>query len=201
MCDQRERARTESRTDACPKSSSTARNSAPIGLGNVDHQRQLQILAASLPLAPVSLRARPRTVGRTAVADMEVTTGAHVHVQGLKMLTFCPCMRPAIKHVDPWAESLASPLHALSPSSSSTLEELRSSRTFFEILSLRTRECQQGGGRNDAVFTFGHRVQDLDIAILDKCFYKRTCPDRRVYGKMAFEPVLLMSKSCPKVIP
>ena len=32
----------------------------------------------------------------------------------------------------------------------------------FEISSLRARECQQGGGRIDAVFIFGQRVQDLD---------------------------------------
>jgi hypothetical protein len=73
----------------------------------------------------MSLRACHRTVTRVAVAqflpDMEVKTGAHVHVQVLKMLTFSPCTRSAIKHVDPCTGSLASPLHAPSPSSSSTL--------------------------------------------------------------------------------
>ena len=67
-------------TDACPESSSAARNSGPMGLDNVDYQRQLQILAASLPLAWMSLRARRRTVARSAVArfsaDMEVITCA-----------------------------------------------------------------------------------------------------------------------------
>jgi hypothetical protein len=116
-------------TDACPDSSSAARNSGPMGLDNVDHQRQLQILAASLPLAWMSLRARRRTVARSAVArfsaDMEVITCAHVHVQGLKQLTCCPFTRSSIKRVDPCTGSLASPLHALSPSSSSTFKYLR----------------------------------------------------------------------------
>ena len=111
-------------TDACPDSSSAARNSGPMGLDNVDHQRQLQILAIPLPLAWMSLRARRRTVAHSAVArfsaDMEVITCAHVHVQELKLLPCCPFMRSSIKHVDPCTGSLASPRLALSPSSSST---------------------------------------------------------------------------------
>jgi hypothetical protein len=63
-------------------------------LNNVDHQRQLQSLAASRPLVWMPLRARRHTVARTAVAqfsaDMEVITCAHVHVQGLKMLHKTP---------------------------------------------------------------------------------------------------------------
>ena len=112
MCDQRERARTESRTDACPKSSSTARNSAPIGLGNVDHQRQLQILAASLH----SLGRTARTVAWTAVGqatdDMDMALGAQIHAEWLKTSNLYPRMRSATKHVHPCTESLASPLHA-----------------------------------------------------------------------------------------
>ena len=72
-------------TDACPESSSAARNYDPMGLEQVG---QLQILAASLPLAWML---RTRTVARTAVAqfsaDMEVIICAHVHVPELKMLT------------------------------------------------------------------------------------------------------------------
>ena len=102
-----------------------------MGLDNVDNQRQLQILAASLPLAWMSLRARRRTVARSAVArfsaDMEVITCAHVHVQGLKQLTCCPFTRSSIKRVDPCTGSLASPLHALSPSSSSTFKSFANS--------------------------------------------------------------------------
>ena len=108
-------------TDACPESSSAARNYDPMGLDKVDHHRQLQILAAFLPLVWML---RTRTVARTAVAqfsaDMEVITCAHVHVPELKMLTCCLCMRSSIKHVDPCTGSLASPRLALSPSSSST---------------------------------------------------------------------------------
>ena len=126
-------------TDACPESSSAARNSGPMGLDNVDHQRQLQILAASLPLAWMSLRARRRTVARSAVArfsaDMEVITCAHVHVQELKQLTCCPFTRSSIKRVDPCTGSLASPLHVLSPSSSSTFKSFANSMcTFFTDL-------------------------------------------------------------------
>ena len=59
-----------------------------MGLDKVDHHRQLQILAAFLPLVWML---RTRTVARTAVAqfsaDMEVITCAHVHVPELKMLT------------------------------------------------------------------------------------------------------------------
>ena len=116
--------RSLTQTDACPKSCSGARNSGPMGLDNIDHQRQLQIPGASLPLAWMSLRARRRTVAHSAVArfsaDMEVITCAHVHVQELKLLPCCPFMRSSIKHVDPCTGSLASPLLALSPSSSST---------------------------------------------------------------------------------
>ena len=152
------------RTDTCPKSSSAARNCGPLGLDNVGHQRQLQILAAWLPLGWMSLRARPRTVARTAVPDMHVViTGAHVHVQGLKRLTSCLCMRSAIKHVHPWTGSLASPHDALSHRPHRALLRNPGVRApSFEISSLRARECQQGGGRIDAVFIFGQRVQDLD---------------------------------------
>ena len=58
---------------------------------------------------------------------MEVITCAHVHVQGLKQLTCCPFTRSSIKHVDPCTGSLASPLLALSPSSSSTFKSFANS--------------------------------------------------------------------------
>ena len=127
--------RSLTQTDACPKSCSGARNYGPMGLDNIDHQRQLQIPAASLPLAWMSLRARRRTVAHSAVArfsaDMEVITCAHVHVQELKLLPCCPFMRSSIKNVDTCTGSLASPLHALSPSSSSTF---KSSRTRLHVI-------------------------------------------------------------------
>jgi hypothetical protein len=125
-------------TDACPESSSAARNSGPMGLDNVDYQRQLQILAASLPLAWMSLRARRRTVARSAVArfsaDMEVITCAHVHVQELTQLTCCPFTRSSINRVDRCTGSLASPLHALSPSSSSTFKSFANSTCTLQSL-------------------------------------------------------------------
>ena len=127
-------------TDACPESSSAARNSGPMGLDNVDHQRQLQILAASLPLAWMSLRARRRTVARSAVArfsaDMEVITCAHVHVQELKKLTCCPFTRSSIKRVDPCTGSLASPLHRCRPPHRPLSNHSRTRRVLF-LQSLR----------------------------------------------------------------
>ena len=47
-------------------------------------------------------------------------SGAHVHVGWLNKFVSCPRTRSAIKQVDPRAESLASPLHAPSPSPSPT---------------------------------------------------------------------------------
>ncbi len=153
--------RSLTQTDACPKSCSGARNSGPMGLDNIDHQRQLQIPAASLPLAWMSLRARRRTVAHSAVArfsaDMEVITCAHVHVQELKLLPCCPFMRSSIKHVDPCTGSLASPLHALSPSSSSTFKSFANSTPCDSQQDLGTRVFLISFYHRDPASTVSHR--------------------------------------------
>jgi len=152
--------RSLTQTDACPKSCSGARNSGPMGLDNIDHQRQLQIPAASLPLAWMSLRARRRTVAHSAVArfsaDMEVITCAHVHVQELKLLPCCPFMRSSIKHVDPCTGSLASPLHALSPSSSSTFKSFANSTPCDSQQDLGTRVFLISFYHRDPASTVSH---------------------------------------------
>jgi len=103
----------------------------------------------------MSLRARRHTVARTAVAqfsaDMEVITRAHVHVQGPKMLTYCPCTRSSMKHVDPCTGCLASPLHALSPSSSSTFKSFVNSTCTLSTLLTGMCKPTRVSFRGDAV--------------------------------------------------
>jgi len=75
-----------------------------------------------------AMRARSATLRCAAThvaqvsASLEVIAVVHVHVEWLKMWTLGPRTRSAIKHVHMFSGSLASPLHAPSPSASPTFQ-------------------------------------------------------------------------------